>query len=938
MKGLFRSYRLYVFLYFALFNSVTAQELPLVSSFEPAVYNGESQNWGFSQAKDGHLYVANNRGLLSYNGATWHLYETPNETIMRSVKVVKDRIYTGFYMDFGYWTRKENGILYYTSLVDIKQIEIEEDEQFWNIQHVQDWIVFQSLSRIHIIHPENKTYFKIESSTKIPQLFAVNQQLFFQQMGKGLFQIINGNKKLISEENLFKHHEIVGLFSHEEALLVVTKDKGVYLLNEEELKPWNVEVNILLKGKTLYSSCQTKNGSIVLGTISNGAIFLNADGKQLYNLSRKNSLLNNTVLSIYEDANQVIWLGLDNGISRVEMDSAFMAYTDNKGDLGTVYAAIQFNGLKYLGTNQGLFVQSEVTKDAFDLVPGTQGQVWSLHVINGELFCGHDLGTFIIDNKKIKQYIAIAGTWKLLRINKNSLLQGNYTGLYVLERKESLWQIKHKIKGFENSSKSFEIYKGNKVIVNHEYKGVFILELDAKFENVKNIYVAKNVEKGLHSDIVLFDRSLLYANKKGVFRYVDSLGDFQLDKQLSKFYNKKNYTSGKLQFTPKSRVLWSFSNKHMAFTEQNNLIEELRIKSIPISNKIRKGAAGYENISQLDNDNYIIGRKDGYLVFNKRKWIQEENQDFAVRINSVLTNKLNQSSTAKSLVENGLFHSKENNVSFSYHIPHLTKDRSVEYQFRLIGHNENWSDWSSSPFVLFENLSYGSYTFEVKAKLGNIENKQLASYSFQIKHPWYLSNLAIIVYVLFLLFLIWMVNKLYTSYYRKQRENMLQEQEREFALTNLAKEKELMQLKNEQLKSDVLIKNREFATSTMNIVKKNELLSEIKSALLQGGAKNIKQVVRIIDKNLNNEDDWRLFLEAFNNADKDFIKKLKLAHSDLTPNDLRLCAYLRLNLSSKEIAPLLNISTKSVEVKRYRLRKKMELDHNINLTTYILEL
>jgi AraC family chitin signaling transcriptional activator len=81
-----------------------------------------------------------------------------------------------------------------------------------------------------------------------------------------------------------------------------------------------------------------------------------------------------------------------------------------------------------------------------------------------------------------------------------------------------------------------------------------------------------------------------------------------------------------------------------------------------------------------------------------------------------------------------------------------------------------------------------------------------------------------------------------------------------------------------------------------------------------------------------------LFKEAFNNADKKFIKKVKSKHPDLTPNDLRLCAYLRLNLSSKEIAPLLNISHRSVEVKRYRLRKKMNLSHNLNLTNYILEI
>ena len=125
----------------------------------------------------------------------------------------------------------------------------------------------------------------------------------------------------------------------------------------------------------------------------------------------------------------------------------------------------------------------------------------------------------------------------------------------------------------------------------------------------------------------------------------------------------------------------------------------------------------------------------------------------------------------------------------------------------------------------------------------------------------------------------------------------------------------------------------------MSLIKKNEFLNSIKSELKEtDDANKLKPVIKIIDKNLNNTDDWKFFQEAFNNADKDFLKKIKSKHPDLTPNDLRLCAYLRLNLSSKEIAPLLNISPRSVEVKRYRLRKKINLDHNASLTNYILEI
>ena len=100
----------------------------------------------------------------------------------------------------------------------------------------------------------------------------------------------------------------------------------------------------------------------------------------------------------------------------------------------------------------------------------------------------------------------------------------------------------------------------------------------------------------------------------------------------------------------------------------------------------------------------------------------------------------------------------------------------------------------------------------------------------------------------------------------------------------------------------------------------------------------MKSVIRTIDRNINNVDDWKFFEDAFNNADKDFLKKVKSSHPELTANDLRLCAYLRLNLSSKEIAPLLNISVRSVEVKRYRLRKKINLAHENGLVDYIMQI
>jgi DNA-binding CsgD family transcriptional regulator len=168
---------------------------------------------------------------------------------------------------------------------------------------------------------------------------------------------------------------------------------------------------------------------------------------------------------------------------------------------------------------------------------------------------------------------------------------------------------------------------------------------------------------------------------------------------------------------------------------------------------------------------------------------------------------------------------------------------------------------------------------------------------------------------------------------------MIRINQSQLELKEVEKKQALVTIENEKLIQDIEGKNRELAISTMSMIKKNQFLSKIKNDLKKADSiQKANSVIKVIDKHLNNQDDWKFFEEAFNNADKDFLKKVKDYHPTLTNNDLRLCAYLRLNLSSKDIAPLLNITLSSVEIKRYRLRKKMHLPKNQGLTDHLLSL
>ena len=184
---------------------------------------------------------------------------------------------------------------------------------------------------------------------------------------------------------------------------------------------------------------------------------------------------------------------------------------------------------------------------------------------------------------------------------------------------------------------------------------------------------------------------------------------------------------------------------------------------------------------------------------------------------------------------------------------------------------------------------------------------------------------------------------------RHQQEIQLKlKHEQEDALRKelIANEQKIIQIKNGQLQNELAGKSRELANSAMNMVLKNELLQKIKHEILElkdtNGKKlsseQLKRIDKIITEAMSDEGDWNLFEKSFNEAHENFFKKLKAGHKDLVPNDLKLCAYLRMNMNSKEIASLLNISLRGVEIRRYRLRKKLNVSHEKNLTEFLLEL
>tara|TARA_B110000444_G_scaffold10189_1_gene8739 strand:- start:489 stop:3287 length:2799 start_codon:yes stop_codon:yes gene_type:complete len=929
----------FILIFFICF-TLQSQLLPPIQSYSPEDYKGANQNWDITQSLDNDIFFANSDGLLKYNGSQWTVFPSPGGVIVRSIKSVKNRVYAGLYENFGYWEKNNQGVYEFYSLSDDNKIVVENDEEFWNILHYDNWLIFQSLSRLIMYNESSKIFKVLNPNQDIFNSFILDKQVYLT-LSSGLYTLDEGKEVLLSNDSRLRNRSqsphIVNIFKDNRNLLIITDKMEFFkLLPTGKLEAWNLKYNddFDYTSVNVYDAKRLKDGGFALATVGKGLILLNSNGEVINIINKSKGIGNNTVLSLFEDFDNNLWLGLDNGISLINSKSAFKIFNDNDGRLGTVYASKLHNKYLYVGTNQGLFFKRYQSKNDFKLIPNTIGQVWNLTEINGDLFCGHNEGSFLINEGKAVKIPETAGTWSFKKPLESLglILEGTYSGFNVLHKKNEKWTIRNKIKGFDISSRFFEISKNGNILVGHGYKGVYKLSLSSDFYDVIEIKLDSTVSIGGSASLSKFDNEIYYNYSGGFYKYNDEKDFFERDSLLSSL-SEKELING-IIINDENKKLWMFSENYMHYLSKDLMSNEKTINTILFPENLRKTV--YENISKIENELYVIGTNNGYISFDLEKYFISLPK---IQIERVEVSKLNQTPIPIKFQEDFQLDYKTNYVTFYYNSTNFQKFKNVQYQYLLDGYLNEWSDWNQNSNVTFSNLRFGNYEFKVRSKIGDDNSDLIKSVDFSIQRPWYGSNFMIANYALIFGILFFIINNYYNNFYKRKEEKMIRINQSQLELKEVEKKQALVTIENEKLIQDIEGKNRELAISTMSMIKKNQFLSKIKNDLKKADSmQKANSVIKVIDKHLNNQDDWKFFEEAFNNADKDFLKKVKDYHPTLTNNDLRLCAYLRLNLSSKDIAPLLNISLSSVEIKRYRLRKKMNLSRNEGLTDHLLSL
>lgn len=926
-----------------------AQTSCLVTHYSRNLYSAGSQNWSVDIDKHGFVYAANTDGLMKYNGVRWKVFPMPLHTIVRSVLVsAEERIYTGSNEEFGYWSEDKANELKYTSLVPLLKNFNLHNHEIWKIVEFHGKIYFQGFSCLFVY--DQHTVKPIQLPGSIVFLLKAGDRLFAHAVNGDFFELINDKFINVDKGKVLYGTEVKAILPYKNnSFLIGTSSKGVFVMNQNNISPWNVPANPLLK------EFQINNGilfgdKIVFGTIVKGLFILDSAGKVLDNLFSENDLQNNTVLSLCNDQNQSIWVGLDNGIDNVSFNKPVDVYPVRNEALGSVYSAVLKENTLYIGTNRGIFTYSK-SGDRFTyqgFLPNSQGQVWQLKLIDGILFCGHTNGTYTIEQNKLKLISNVCGGFMLQKIllkGQEYLIQSTYTSLVIYKKSGKNWVYSHQVDGFLEPARYLETDHLGNIWIGHASKGLYRLRLSESLDKVveKQLF---NQNNGLPSkaNIRVFKiaNRIIFSNGEKLFTWND------LEQKIipyTEYNNKLGGFQSAATITENNENSYWFTTKTEAalFTIKGN--EPSMLYRIILDQYNLSMVAGYENIVPLTANLHLICLDNGFAVFNENIAAVKDSlvskliiRDFICRDANGNSIDVDHDASSVSL------RNSNNNISISFSTLLNPCTRKL-YQYKLDGIDSVWSKWSETNEAKYTRLPVGKYCFKARTLSQHGGITEPVQLRFTVRPAWYASALATLIYILLALGGILLSQFFYRKRIQKHHQNLGRIADEKRESEKQRAEQEIIKLQNEKLHSEISHKNMQLADSTMSIIKKNEVLIEIKEELEKQKeelgsrypARYLQRLTTLIDKNISNDNDWEIFEVLFDQAHENFFKRLKKSFPDLTQSDLKLCAYLKLNLSSKEIAPLLNISIRGVEIRRYRLRKRLTLTPDENLAEYIMQ-
>ena len=944
----------------------SALGVPHITNYSVLDYKGGTQNWDIQQDKSGILYFANNEGLLTFNGYYWKLYPLPNKTIVRSVKLAEDgKVYVGGQDELGYFFPDKSGVLRFTSLKPLIPAAARQFSDVWDIVIYKSQVFFRTIDKVFQLKDGRISVFRTENSWAF--LGLGKDRLYVQDVKKGLMLFNNGSLSASCTDPRLKDMTVSSILPYKgDTLMVFTLKHGLFLLHDSVLIKKHSSAEPIFRDARIFRAIEINQDLYALGTTSAAVCIIDKRGELLERFSSDNGLQKNNIRSLFVDQDKNLWLGLDDGIDYVAYNSAIKTIYPDKAKQVTTYSTLIYDKKLYVGTSNGVhfspidLIKGDLSysKAMFSEVKNTAGQVWGLSEVNGKLLMGHEDGVAVLSHDSSQPVYQAPGTWLFQPLSSvypsSDIIAGTYSGLQAISYSSGEFFNRGHIEGVTEPLRFLTYDQDEQNLwASHPYRGVYRFSLSADRRSIEKsrLYTQKDgLPLNLYNYVFKIKNRIVVATAKGICEFDAAKNRFAAS---SFFYPIFKTMSVEFLREDTEGNVWFVTSKKVGVVDFSRKSGKDNFTIIYFPELTGKTVAGFENIYPYNKNNIFIGSNKGVFHINYEKYARKIDRPNVLLGLVKLTGKkdstifggyfIDGNSIAKTQAKRNVqsLSYKHNSLHFEFASSLFEHRDNIEYSFQLAGFDKEWSDWSSKTEKDYTNLPPGTYTFSVKARNNLGSESDPVSYSFQISRAWYQSYWIYSLYIIVLGGIIYLLIK-------RQQKKHEDEQRRLKYLHQLElerNEKKIVTLQNEKLEADVSYKNKELATITMHLVQRGKLLSKIKEELQpvllednrESHPEHLKRVLRLLDESEKRDQDWQQFSIHFDRVHSNFLSVLKERFPQLSPNDLKLCAYLKMNLSTKEMAQLMNITIRAVEVSRYRLRKKLNIGSDVNLFDFLMQ-
>lgn len=880
-----------------------------VIHFSPDDYHAAGQNWSIMEWND-HIYCANHDGLLRYNGNDWDKLSAIEQQNVKVMHVYNERIYTAGENTIGYWSVDPYKKPAYHSLYDQLQKLGIEDVAFWSIAHSDSIIYFQSFS--HIVGFKGDSCFVVVNQDCYSEIYTCGRNIYTKRFHGGIYTIRNDSLLLQYNHPLLNTYDMqFCIEGSNDELLIGLSNGCIYRVGSNE---WHLLCNCGI-GLQFSCACFVNDSTLAVGTRGNGIYFVNTNNGRYHSVAHKQMLDLNIHHICYHD--DILWTALDNGIEQIALNSG-RELLFRSADLGVLVSFAHFQNIDWIATNRGLFMSPAFSKVPIDGLP------LHLFVFNNQLFCGTTEKLYRLNRDGVQE------EWPINGVQETEAVLDGYETILIVRSNAGLGVMR--MKDGSMSYSSIDGTQDYQKMVPESARNIWILHNSGQLSRLRLNQTLTAVDASIDFPIdgsikpismMNVDNQLLFICADGIYTYQARDSVFVRSDMIW-----ENQESIKTVIRKNANEIWVAAGDFLYLYHVEDMQTELLQKHILCGTPLLQ----YNKTYAVFPDNYrvLFGTGDGAILMNVNSELPSDNKrPFIEYCTYTLKNQKHYTDITNGRIS---IPAKATDITIHCALGIVSDQAYISYSMTPL--HGQWTSWNTSGQIVLSSLATGTYHLAVRGAYGSYST-DILYVDIVSQPPFYASVWAFLLYAVLVILLFVIIQRLVLRYKtRKLKEQNRIEREKQEALLNEEKAKVLA----------ITVENQkaELQSNLRVLTQKQELIDAITEELnkMERDSSSARdgyiRLLRIVQSKSSTQSKVFSLENYFADVQKDFISRLHPRYPDLTQAEMRLCCMIRSNLMTKEIAAIFGIAPRSVELKKYRLKKHLGLNAESDLTAFLL--